>query len=131
MGINVAYIPPTASAVSIGFAIPAGTVRLALPYLRRGQPVPLAFMGIQPVTMTPALAQRFGLPETPGALVAQVVPASPADVAGIVSGDIITDVEGATIASAEDLLQSLRGFRPGDTVTVTVDRNGNAQKLDV
>jgi S1-C subfamily serine protease len=131
MGINVAFIPPEASAVAIGFAIPAPTVDLALPFLRKGEPVPIAFMGIQPVTMTPALAQRFGLPKTAGALVVDVVAGSPADMAGIKSGDIITGINGTAVASAEDLLQALRGFKPGDTVKVSIDRNGNTQKLDV
>jgi serine protease DegQ len=53
IGINVAFIPPAARAVSIGFAIPAPTVAVH------------AFLGVQPAEVTPQLAQQFGLRSRP------------------------------------------------------------------
>jgi S1-C subfamily serine protease len=131
LGINVAFIPPSASAVSIGFAIPAATVEFAMPYLERGEPVALAWMGIYPVTLTAQLAQRFGLEATAGALVVQVQEGSPADEAGIREGDVITALGDRRVESAEDLLGALRAQRPGDRVDVTVDRNGESQTLQI
>ncbi|MEA2623633.1 MAG: serine protease DegQ, partial [Chloroflexota bacterium] len=122
IGINVAYIPPTASAVAIGFAIPAATVIDAVPYLEKGEAVPLAWLGLSPVTLTPALAQRLGIDATTGAIVAEVAPGGPADQAGIKVEDVITAIGGQPIATAEDLLAALRMLKPGDTVDVTIER---------
>jgi serine protease DegQ len=131
IGINVAYIPPAGGAVSIGFAIPAATVVDALPFLEKGKGPPLAWMGLNPVTLTPALAQRLGIKATSGAIVAQVAPGGPADQAGIKVGDVITSIAGQPITSAEDLLAALRKHKPGDVVDVVIDRNGTTKTVSV
>lgn len=124
VGINDAYIPPAAGAVSIGFAIPTATVvDIAEQLLDTGQ-VRRPFVGITPGRITPELAQRFGLAETEGVLVLQVVPDSPAEQAGLRPGDVVTDVDGERVRSVEQFLGELRGLEIGEQVRVLLLRDG-------
>jgi serine protease DegQ len=61
IGVNVAYIPPSASAVSIGFAIPAPTVTDVVKQLIDKGKAAHAYLGVQPVPLTPQIATEFGL----------------------------------------------------------------------
>jgi S1-C subfamily serine protease len=80
IGINVAYIPPQGGAVSLEFAIPAPlVVDVADKLLLTDGHVEHAFLG---VTLTPPLADRFGINANGGELVLGVQPGGPADVAG-------------------------------------------------
>jgi len=131
LGINVAYIPPTAGSVSIGFAIPAATVTDTVEELLATGQARHAFVGIRPVSLTPALARRFGLAVDEGVLVAEVVPDGPADVAGMRPGDVIVEMAGSPLASAEAFIAVLRGIEPGETVPMEVVRGGERLELSV
>ncbi|MFL5755931.1 MAG: S1C family serine protease [Chloroflexota bacterium] len=131
IGISVAYIPPSASAVSIGFAIPAPTVTDTIQQLIETGHVRHAFMGIEPATLDPETAQAYKLSVDQGAVILDVVSGGPAEKAGLKAGDVVTKFGDATIASAEDLLAALRKASPGDKVSVTYIRNGKDQTADV
>jgi S1-C subfamily serine protease len=132
IGINVAYLPPqTAGAVSIGFAIPAPTAVSVVRQLLETGRVARAFLGVVPVQITPDLAEEFGLSVESGAGVERVEPGSAAVEAGLRGGDIIVAFEGKGIATVEDLFTRLRAFRPGDTVTLTIVRDGKRRQIDV
>ena len=131
IGINVAYIPPAASAVSIGFAIPAPTVSQVVQELLETGRVRHAALGVRPVTLTQQIAQRFDLAVDRGALIVGVAPGGPADEAGVEEGDIVTAIDGAPIASAEDLLGELRRHDPGDEIVLEVVRDGETQEVRV
>ncbi len=74
----------------------------------------------------------LSLTDTNGKLtVASVVANGPADKAGVKQGDVITAVNGASVASYADLKKALNGKHPGDTVTLAITRNGSAQNLSV
>jgi S1-C subfamily serine protease len=132
IGINVAYLPPQSSgAVSIGFAIPAPTtVSIVRQLLDTGE-VKRAFLGINPVQITPGLADQFGLEVESGAGVERVEPGSAADEGGLRGGDVIVAFEGEDVATIEDLFAQLRKFQPGDEVTLTVVRDGERRELEV
>ena len=131
MGINVAYIPPQAHAVSIGFAIPAPTVVDDVQQLIAKGKAVHAFLGLQPAEVTPQLAQQFHLDVSAGALVQSVVPNSAAAKAGLRPGDVIVEFGGTPVGSVEDLLAALRRHEPGDRVPVKVSRNGKVITIDV
>jgi serine protease DegQ len=131
IGINVAYIPPEARAVSIGFAIPAPTVVDDVKQLIEKGKAVHAFLGIQPAEVTPELAKQFRLEVSAGALAQSVVPNSAAAKAGLRSGDVIVELGGAPVRSVEDLLAALRRHKPGDRVSVKVSRNGKTLTFDV
>lgn len=71
----------------------------------------------------------YGSQEPPGALVGSVLPKSPAQAAGLEAGDVITKINGKEVTSPVDLAQTVRSYKPGEEVTLTVDRRGRTLEL--
>jgi S1-C subfamily serine protease len=130
IGINVAYIPPEARAVSIGFAIPSPTVRSVVRQLEENGRVRHSFLGIRPGELTPQLAERLGIDAESGVLVVEVTPGTPAAAAGLRAGDVIVALDGDDVATVEDLLGRLREREPGDRVGIDYLRDGNRSRAD-
>lgn len=131
IGINVAFIPPEARAVSLGFAIPAPTVTsVARQLIEKGE-AQHAFLGILVAPVTPQLSQSFGLGVDHGVLVREVGAGSPADEAGLRRGDVIVGFADRDIQAPEDLFAELRDHEPGDTVQVTIVRGGERRSLEL
>ncbi|MGO9612521.1 MAG: PDZ domain-containing protein [Dissulfurispiraceae bacterium] len=82
-------------------------------------------------SITPEIAQAFGLKETQGALVAEVVPGGPADAAGIKRGDVIVSVDGSEIKKMSDLPLLVAETPPGKTVNVKIIRDSKELTLAV
>lgn len=131
IGINVAYLPPAAGAVSLGFAIPSSTVLHAVEELLETGEVDLAYIGVAPAALTPQIAARFGLEDEQGALIAEVPAGGPAAASGLEPGDLVTGIDDEEIRSVEDFLGFLRRSEPGDTVDVEVLREGEAMAIEV
>jgi serine protease DegQ len=131
VGMSVAYIPPAAGAVSLGFAIPAATVVDVADQLLATGTARHAYIGIQPATLTPEIARLLGTNRTSGVVVMQVETPSPAAEAGIQPGDIITSFNGRETATAEELIAALRSTKPGDRVQLTVLRGAKTQQITV
>jgi S1-C subfamily serine protease len=131
VGINVAFIPPTEAAVSLGFAIPSVTVTDVIEQLLEEGTVEHSYMGIEPRAVTPQIASQLGLSVTEGVFVFSVSPGSPAEDAGVEPGDVIVEFDGKDITSVEDLFAALRGTSPGDSVPVRVVRGEQEQTLNV
>ena len=130
IGINVAYLPPgQTGAVSVGFAIPSDlVVDVAQQIIDTGS-VRHAYLGIRNTTVTEALQQQFGLSRSSGVLVAGTDPGTPAEAAGLKQGDIIVKFDGHDIQDDSDLFSVLRRLKPGDEVSITIDRNGTEQTV--
>lgn len=124
IGINVAYLPPAQTgAESIGFAIPAQTaVEVADQIISTGE-ASNPYLGVSLTEVSQEIADQFNTQA--GALVEQALPGQPAAQAGIRRGDIITAVEGNEVQNTGDLLSELRRYQPGDTVKMTLVRNGD------
>lgn len=131
IGVNVAFIPPAARAVSIGFAIPASTVRAVVSQLLDDGAVEHAFLGIAPAQLTPQIAERLGVDVERGVVVLEVVEGGPADEAGIAAGDVITTIGDRQVETLEDLFTALRDQEPGDEVTVKLLSDGDGRQVDV
>ncbi len=129
IGVNVAYIPPAARAVSIGFAIPAATVSAVVEQLLDSGEVQHAFLGVIPATLTPEVAERFELEVDRGVVIMSVTADSPAGDAGIEPGDIVVRSGSTTLESAGDLLGLLRRLSPGDELELTVVRDGDQRTV--
>ena len=131
VGINVAYIPPEAGAVAIGFAIPgATTVDIVGQLLRNGRATH-TYLGIQPGQVTRDVAAQLGLDRARGVVVLEVVEGAPAAEARLQPGDVIVGMDDATIDTVEDLFGELRQRRPGTQARVTYIRNGRSQEATV
>ncbi len=131
IGINVAYIPPQARAVSIGFAIPAPEVVDVVTQLLEEGEVEHAFLGVRPAPLTPQIAERFGIDTDEGVLVISVVPGSGAAGAGVEAGDVLLAVDDEPMRQVEDLLSLLREHAPGDRVELTILRDGDERTIPV
>lgn len=131
VGINVAYIPPQARAVSIGFAIPAATVVDVATQLLEDGEATHAFVGIQPAPVTAPIAERFGLEQQEGVVVLDVTGGGPAARAGVEPGDVIVGIADAEVETVEQFLAELRDLEPGQQVALTVLRNGEEQTLEI
>ena len=131
MGINVAYIPPEARAVSIGFAIPSATVVDVVRELLEDGEVEHAFLGVRPAELTPQIAERFDVRVDVGVLVLSVVENSAAEKAGLEAGDVIVSVDGQAMRRVEDLLALLRRRSPGDRLELAVVREREERKVEV
>lgn len=114
----------------MGFAIPSNTVTEIVQRLIRQENEPTAYLGLTIDTNYDSnTLQRMGFPA--GVVVFSVNEGSPADDAGIQQYDIITAINGTSITSYEMLNSEKNKYEPGETITVTVYRNGQTGDLPV
>jgi S1-C subfamily serine protease len=129
IGISEAYIPPSAGAVSLGFAIPAATaVQVAEELLADGT-AEHAYLGLTPGELTPQIADQLGIEASTGVVVLSVDEDGPAGRAGIRPGDVLESMEGVELNAPEKLLAELRNRNPGDTVSFKVRRGDESLEL--
>ncbi|MDQ0767838.1 serine protease DegQ [Pseudarthrobacter defluvii] len=129
IGISEAYIPPSAGAVSLGFAIPAATaVDVAEELLANGT-AKHAYLGLTPGELTAQIADQLGIQAGAGVVVLAADSDGPAGKAGIRPGDVLQSMEGVELTTPEKLLAELRKRNPGDTVGFKVKRGDQA--LDI
>ena len=122
IGINTAIASVGGGSVGLGFAIPIDTVRdIAEQLIDDGEAVH-ATLGVNARSVTDGTRD--------GALVLNVEPGSPADLAGIEEEDVVIAVEGEPVGSSEELVVAIDAFDPGDTVTVEVVRGGGSREVE-
>ncbi len=131
VGINEAYIPPQAGAVSLGFAIPSATVVDVVNQLLRSGRAQHAFLGIQPAPLTAEIAEQLGVRRSTGVVVNAVIPGTPAARAGLRPGDVIVRVGSNDVPTVEEFLAALREKSPGDLVRLEVLRDGRIRQFEV
>jgi Do/DeqQ family serine protease len=103
IGINSAIFSPSGGSNGIGFAIPSNLVKSVIEAARHGGQVVRPWLGVSDQTVTPTLAQSFGLPHPEGVLVRDLAPDSPAARAGLERGDVILSFDGHDVGSPEEL----------------------------
>ncbi len=121
VGINTAVIARNAGIQGIGFAIPVDLVRGVVAAILREGRVVRGWIGIRPQSLKPEEARQFGFPEG-SVVVTAVYRGGPAAAEGIQPGDVITEVDGAPLAGAEDLLARIAALEPGKAARVTLRR---------
>ena len=131
VGINTAILSRSGGNQGIGFAIPVGLARDVMESLVRDGKVTRGYLGVMIQDVNPALARKFGLEDSKGALVGEVTPDGPADKAGVESGDVVTSIEGREIRDSRHLKLAVAKIRPGDTASVKVLRDGSVKTLKV
>jgi serine protease Do len=131
IGINTAIYSPSGGSVGIAFDIPSATVNSVIAQLKDHGGVERGWLGVEIQPVTRDVADALGLTDVAGALVAGVQATSPAAGAGIVSGNVIVEVNGRPIKDARDLARSIGEVRPGNTVKLTIRRNGKIETVQV
>lgn len=129
VGINTAILSKSGGNVGIGFAIPINMARDIARQLFETGRVRRGHLGASAQDVTAELAQAFGMKNQHGALVTQVTAGSPADLAGLQVGDIITEVNGRKIRRSSDIRTRIGMLRLGEEVQLQVVREGKVVKL--
>jgi S1-C subfamily serine protease len=138
IGMNTAIVSQSGAFAGIGFSIPVDEINQIVPQLIRHGKVVRPRLGVQ--VASDQLARRLGIKR--GALIVRVTPGSPAAQAGLQGlerdeeghihlGDIIVAMDGKQIDNMNDLYEALEHHRVGDTVTLTIVREGERQDLQV
>jgi len=131
VGVNTMIYTPSGGNVGIGFAIPINIAGNIVRQLKESGRVVRGWLGVVVQTVTPELAQSFGLEVGRGALVADVEQGSPAQKAGLKSGDIIIEFEGKPIRQMSELPMLVADTPIGKSVTLTVLRDGSKRTIKV
>jgi serine protease Do len=129
IGVNTAIFSPSGGNVGIAFDIPAETVKTVVAQLRDHGSVTRGWIGVQIQPVTADIADSLGMKNARGALVAEPQSGSPADKAGIKSGDVIVSVNGEAIEDARNLARRISSLSPGTSVHLGVIRNGREDTL--
>ena len=131
VGINTAIYSRGGGNVGIGFAIPINLVKEVLPQLRNDGRVTRGWLGVSLQKVTPLLAESLGIGDARGALVAEVLPDTPAQEAGFKVGDVIVEFDRKTVKESGDLPMIVARTPVGKAVDVKVKRDGDERTLRV
>ncbi len=126
IGINTAI---RADGQNIGFAVPVDSVKRILGDLKTGRPVSRGALGVAPQELNKEFQEALGAKE--GVVVGDLTRGLPAEKAGVQQLDVITAVDGAAVKSPEDLIAQISARRAGDTVKLSLLRNGKALNIGV
>jgi serine protease Do len=136
IGVNVAVAQ---GAENIGFALPVNQIKIRLEQVLKTRKIEVPYLGIRYVMLNDALKKELGVKYESGALVLRgreltdfaVVPGSPAQKAGILEGDVIVKLGGKNITVESDIASVLASRKVGDTLSVTLWRQGKEEMLSV
>lgn len=131
IGINSAIRSASGGNNGVGFAIPAKLARHVADSLIESGRVERGWLGVSVQPLTQDLARTMGYAEARGALVADVMPETPAAAAGLASGDVIVRVGDEPVDSARELINAIAQHEPGRRVSLGIDRNGESRSIDV
>lgn len=124
IGINSRIFSGTGGYMGLSFSIPIDAAMDIYEQIKSSGEVARAYMGIYPQDIDRNLAEAYNLTRPQGALLTRVSPDSPAQKAGLKSGDIILQYNDVQIMRASDLLNLLNRAKPSDTFRAHIQRNG-------
>jgi serine protease Do len=131
IGIDTAIYSPNGGSVGVGFAIPSDQAQKVVAKLMKDGSIKHGFIGIEIQPVTSDVANAIGLQKPEGALVASVGSDSPADKAGVTTGDVVTAFNGTAVQSPRDLSRMVADLTPGDKANLEVWRHGASKTLSI
>lgn len=131
VGLNTFIISSSGFSQGLGFAIPSSVVAAAYPDLRKNGRLHHAIIGVNVQGITPALAAGLRLSTTRGVVVADVIPASPADNAGVMVQDVIVSADAKPVNSVPVFALAVKAHSAGDSVTLGLLRGTRALSLAI
>ena len=133
VGINTAIYSKSGGSQGIGFAIPADVALRVMQSLLKDGVVQRGWIGVEPRTLTPEIAESLQIGGRQGVLITGVLQDGPASKGGLRPGDVVVDVAGQPVASVSQLLDAVAGLAPGKPAAVKVLRGNKelALTLDI
>ena len=131
VGITTAIYSQSGGNIGIGFAIPTNSIKEVLPQLKDKGRVVRGYLGTTVQKITPEIADSLGVKQQRGALVADVVRGSPAERAGIKTGDIITEFNSKEVKDSTELPGLVARVAPGTGTSIKVLRDGKEMTLAI
>jgi len=131
VGINSLIFSKTGGYMGLAFAVPIDVAMGAVKQIQEKGRVTRGRIGVQIQEVNKETADAFGLPKAGGALVSSVEKNSPADKAGVESGDIIVKADGKTVNSSSELPRIITQVKPGTKIPLQVWRKGTVKDLNV
>ena len=131
IGVNSQIASPSGGSIGIGFAIPADIADSITKKLIADGKISRGYMGATIQSVTPDVAASLGMGERKGALVADLAPGGPAEKAGVRSGDVVVALNGHDVGSATDLTRQVAQSNNGDTLHLSILRDGQPISIDV
>ena len=144
VGVNAQISSESGGNDGVGFAIPSNTVRTIAAEIVSDGGVEHAYLGVGVTTIDDSAADELGVPA--GVALTEVRPGTPAAAAGLragtgtrtidgreypTGGDVVTEVDGEAVETAEDLQRAIDAQKAGDAITLTVDRDGETVSVEV
>ncbi len=132
LGINIGDLRQTyyGDASGIGFAIPADRAVQALVDIVEHGRVVRGWLGVSAVDLNPQVIAALGLSTQDGVLITDIYQNGPADLAGLVAGDVITAINGNQVSSMSGAIQEFANLRPGDIITLDITRGQDTAQLE-
>ena len=131
IGINTAIFSQSGGNMGIGFAVPSGMARSVLEQLMKSGKVVRGWLGVSIQDLSPELAQQFGITETKGVLVSEVLDGSPAKRAGLDRGDVILEYDRKPVESPSQLRNAVARTGVGRKVTIKYVRDKRMKTVDI
>lgn len=129
VGINSAIYSRDGGSMGIGFAIPASIAKQVMEQIANEGSVTRGWVGVEAQNLTPDLADSFSSKTTAGALIASVLPNSPAANAGLKAGDILLAINGQPVINSASMLNLIAVLEPRKNAKLSVLRDG--KKMDI
>jgi len=130
IGVNTAIFSPSGGNVGIGFAIPAALAADIVVDLRDNGKVERAWLGVGIQTIGEDMADSLGLGDNDGVIISQVMPDSPAAVAGLLQGDVILSVNDVMMNEMRDVTRTIAALDVGSTAALSIWRDGKIITID-
>ena len=126
IGINSAIYSRSGGSQGIGFAIPVNLAKNVMKQIIEQGRVVRGWLGIEAQDLTPQLAESFGMKDIVGVLIAGVLRDGPADMAGILPGDVVTSIDGTPVATAQQAMNMISDKSPDTVIRIGGVRKGQS-----
>jgi len=131
IGINTAIFSTSGGYQGIGFAIPSNMVKVVMDSLITEGKVIRGWFGVSVQSITPDLAKQFKLDENQGILISNVIENSPAELAGLMRGDVIIEFDDKKVNEPFLLRNTVAGIKPGEEVSIKIIRDEEIRAITV
>jgi Do/DeqQ family serine protease len=131
VGINSAIYSQSGGSMGIGFAIPVSLARNVLDQIIKNGTVTRGWIGVEVQEITPEIADSFGLSNTDGALIAGIMRGSPADKAGVHTGDVLLSVNDKPVTDSQTMIELVAALEPGTKTRLKLRRENRMIEVNV